>query len=142
MKLTVSEYSILNKIAEKMKKDCRFWLCHDQIGNEMVNDFEEGTVLSLKTWVSQLDKGIVSYDLCGMNAEEIVEYEHLLRKLNIPIPKERHIDYIIDCCERLLAISDKIEYEGNECEGIDTIAHEIRATAEIVKGEKNERRYF
>lgn len=130
MKLTVSEYNVLNKIADKTKMDCWFWLFQDKNGDDKVKDLEQGKVLSLKRGVSQLNEGIVSYDLCGMNAEEIVEYEFLLRKLNIPVPKERHIDHIIDCCERLLALSDEMQYEG-----IDTLVHEIKATAEIVKGD-------
>lgn len=130
MKLTVSEYNVLNKIADKTKMDCWFWLFQDKNGDDKVKDLEQGKVLSLKRGVSQLNEGIVSYDLCGMNAEEIVEYEFLLRKLNIPVPKERHIDHIIDCCERLLALSDEMQYEG-----IDTLVHEIKATVEIVKGD-------
>lgn len=77
-----------------------------------------------------MDEGIVSYDLCEMNVEEIMEYENLLRKLNIPVPKERHIDHIIECCEQLLAMSYEMQYEG-----MDTLVHEIKATAEIVKGD-------
>ena len=130
MKLTVSEYNILNKIADKTKMDCWFWLFQDKAGDDKVKDLEEGKVLSLKKGVSQLDEGIVSYDLCGMNVEEIVEYENLLRKLNIPVPKERRIDHIIACCERLLAMSYEMQYEG-----MDTLVHEIKATAEIVKGD-------
>ena len=130
MKLTVSEYNVLNKIADKTKMDCWFWLFQDKNGDDKVKDLEQGKVLSLKRGVSQLNEGIVSYDLCGMNVEEIVEYEFLLRKLNIPVPKERHIDHIIDCCERLLALSGEMQYEG-----IDTLVHEIKATAEIVKGD-------
>lgn len=130
MKLNVREKKVLNKIADKTKMDCWFCLFEDKEKNVKVRDLENRKTISLKTGVKQLNEGIVSYDLCRMTVNEIEIYENLLCKLEIPVPKERHIEHIIECCERLLAMSYEMEYEG-----IDTIIHEIKATAEIIKGE-------
>ena len=58
-----------------------------------------------------------------------MDFENLLRKLNISVPKERHVEYIIDCCEQLIAISDEMEYEG-----IDHLIYEIKAMALEMSG--------
>lgn len=41
MKLTVSEYNILNQIADKTKMDCWFWLFQDKVGDDKVKDLEQ-----------------------------------------------------------------------------------------------------
>lgn len=80
MKLTNSEFDVINKIARKSKMDC--WFCIKEGKNngedyDYVFDCENGKKISLRRGIKQLIDGVIEENIL-----ELTEYEkYILVKL-------------------------------------------------------------
>lgn len=80
MKLTSSEFDVINKIARKSKMDC--WFCiktgrHDGCPYDYVFDCENSKKISLRQGIKQLIDGVIEENIL-----ELTEYEkYILIKL-------------------------------------------------------------
>ena len=80
MKLTSSEFDVINKIARKSKMDC--WFCIKEGKNngedyDYVFDCENGKKISLRQGIKQLIDGVIEENIL-----ELTEYEkYILIKL-------------------------------------------------------------
>ena len=88
MKLTNEEYNVLNHITSATKTDCWFSLETDKDGNDYVYDLEEDCEMTIQDAVSQLYEGVEfmtlnDWEELGINAQEIVVFAELLKKLKI-----------------------------------------------------------
>lgn len=84
--LTDVEYNVLNKIAEKTKMDCWFYIKQDRNGVDFIWDLEEHEKICLRTGVRLLYDGIgckENYDNCHLTAGEDKTFQELLEKLNL-----------------------------------------------------------
>lgn len=84
--LTNEEYNVLNKIADKTKADCWFYIEQDSGGADYIFDLEEGTRLSLEAGIGMLMEAIdcpENYDSCHLTRSEEVILNNLLEKLGL-----------------------------------------------------------
>jgi len=86
--LTDAEFNVLNRIAEKTKNDCWFYLKQTRSGTDYVFDLEERKRMCLRNGVALLCEGLdcqENYDNCNLNWVEKVTFRNLLAKLCIPV---------------------------------------------------------
>lgn len=135
MKLAVSEYNVLDKIAKNSKMDCWFWLAENVYGDAIVKDLENGSrPMSLRSGVSQMYEGMTDYEDYRMSASEIVTFERLLGKLKIKIDRSMTMRYIEFCSERLLELVNTEEFSGESIsEDVEFLAKEIQTIMELFK---------
>jgi hypothetical protein len=96
--LTDAEFNVLNKIADRTKNDCWFWLKQDKYGTDYVWDLEEEKRMCLKTGVGLLCEGLdcqENYDNCWLEWNEKVTFRNLLAKLKIALDVDWKIPVFI-----------------------------------------------
>lgn len=85
MKLSDIAYNALNKIADRTKMDCWFYIMAS--GNDdVVYDIENGEILLLEVGLTQFAEGIVdSLDVYGLTEDEKRGVVEVFESLNIPL---------------------------------------------------------
>ena len=84
--LTIEEYNLLNKIAEKTKTDCWFLIEQDSDGTDYIYDLEEDVRLDLEVGIDMLMEAIdckENYESCNLTVDEESVLNELLKKLNL-----------------------------------------------------------
>ena len=67
MTLTMSEYSLLNKIARKTNMHCWFSIIEDSHGSYFVFDIENNKRISLKSGIKQFFQGLTEEDIHNLS---------------------------------------------------------------------------
>lgn len=86
--LTDAEFNVLNRIAEKTKNDCWFYLKQTRSGTDYVFNLEERKRMCLRNGVALLCEGLdcqENYDNCDLSWEEKVAFRDLLARLCISV---------------------------------------------------------
>lgn len=83
MQLTLNEYEVLSKIADKSKMDCWFYIERKPSGDDVILDLENNEELTLADGVYQLYEGMTEYSDYGLSKYQVKTFEELLEKLEI-----------------------------------------------------------
>ena len=122
--LTDAEFNVLNRIAEKTKNDCWFYLKQTRSGTDYVFDLEERKRMCLRNGVALLCEGLdcqENYDNCNLDWVEKVTFRNLLAKLKISVsfdfklpcfegmPKEKFLEYFEEAEEKYFENAEEID---------------------------------